>query len=65
MSGSGGQMQEEKKSFKEITAEAKIGFKNGIADKKRWMACGIELLLVVLLIVVDLITKKYVYGACL
>lgn len=57
-------MEEEKKSFKEIVSEAKVGFKEGIADKKRWMVCGIELLIVVLLIVVDLITKKYVYGAC-
>lgn len=58
-------MQEEKKTFKEIAKEAKTNFKREIVNKKRWTICGIELLLVVLLIVVDLVTKKYVYGACL
>lgn len=65
MSKSGGQMQEERKSFKEMVAEAKVGFQNAIKDKKRWITCGIELVLVVLLILADLITKKYIYGACL
>lgn len=58
-------MQEEKKPFKQVLSETKGSLKTAVADKKRWLVCGIELLIVAALIVIDLITKKYVYGACL
>ncbi len=58
-------MQEEKKPFKEVFAETKFNFKREIVNKKRWLVCLTEVLLIVVLIIVDLITKKYVYGACL
>ncbi len=58
-------MQEEKKPIKQVLSETKKNLKIAVADKKRWLVCGIELLIVVALIVIDLITKKYVYGACL
>ncbi len=58
-------MQEEKKSLKEVFAEAKVGFKKEIVNKKRWLTCGIELAIVVALIIIDLFTKKYIYGLCL
>ena len=58
-------MQEEKKPFKQVLSETKEGLGKALKDKKRWLVCGIELLLVIALIAVDLITKKYVYGACL
>lgn len=55
---------QEKDSFKNFMKETKEGFFVGIKDKKRWLTCGIELLIVVALIVIDLLTKKYIYGYC-
>lgn len=56
-------MQEEKK-FKKLLSETKQNFIVAIKDKKRWLKCLIEICISVVLIVVDLITKKYVYGEC-
>ncbi len=58
-------MKEEKKSFKEMLAESKKAFKVEVRNKKRWLFCGIELLFVLVLIAADMLTKEYVYGACL
>ncbi len=58
-------MEEKKKSRKEVLAETKINLAREIRNKKRWGVCGIETAIVLVLIIVDLLTKKYVYGACL
>ncbi len=42
----------------------KRDFGKAVKDKKRWLFCGIELLIVGLLIVFDMLTKKYIYGYC-
>lgn len=55
---------QEKNAFKDFLTETKNGFTIAVKDKKRWLVCGIELLIVVALIIVDLLTKKYVYGYC-
>lgn len=55
---------QEKKSGKEAWTELKDGFKVAVKDKKRWITCLIELAIVAVLIVADLLTKKYVYGYC-
>ena len=55
---------QEKDSFKNFLKETKEGFLVGIKDKKRWLICGIELLIVAALIVIDLLTKQYIYGYC-
>ena len=56
---------EEKKPLKDSLAEAKVNFKREIVNKNRWLTCLLELLIVGLLIAADLLTKKYIYGACL
>ena len=58
-------MKEEKKSFKEMLEESKQAFRVEVRNKKRWLFCGIELLFVLVLIAADMLTKEYVYGACL
>lgn len=42
----------------------KKDFGIAVKDKKRWLFCGIELLIIGLLIVFDMLTKKYIYGHC-
>lgn len=42
----------------------KKDFALAIKDKKRWLFCGLELLIIGLLIVFDMLTKKYIYGYC-
>lgn len=56
---------EEKKSFKDVLSEAKVNFSREIVNKKRWLVCLIELLIIGVLIAVDMLTKEYIYGACL
>ena len=42
----------------------KKDFALAVKDKKRWLFCGLELLIIGLLIVFDMLTKKYIYGYC-
>lgn len=42
----------------------KKDFALAVKDKKRWLFCGLELLIIGLLIVFDMLTKKYIYGHC-
>ena len=55
---------QDKKQFKEMLSELKTSFSVAIKDKKRWIVCLIELLIVMALIVIDLLTKKFIYGSC-
>lgn len=55
---------QDKKDFKEAIKKIGQDFKMAIKDKRRWLYCGIELLIVAVIIVADLLTKKYVYGYC-
>ena len=56
---------EEKKAFKDVWAETKVNLRREIVNKKRWAVCLTEMFIIALLIVVDMLTKTYVYGACL
>ena len=42
----------------------KENFNLAIKDKKRWIMCSIEILIAGLLILADMLTKKYIYGYC-
>lgn len=53
-------MQETRRTL----AELKGDFKTAIKDKKRWLVCGIELLIAFALILVDLLLKKYLWTYC-
>lgn len=53
-----------KQTTKDSMANLKLDFKKAIADKKRWLLCGLEILIIILLIVFDMLTKKYIYGYC-
>ncbi len=53
-----------KQSTKESMVKLKLEFTNAVKDKKRWLLCGLEILIIVLLIVFDMLTKKYIYGYC-
>ena len=55
---------QEKKKFKEILTETKQDLLVAVKDKKRWLKCLIEICIAAALVAIDLITKKYVYGAC-
>ena len=55
---------QDKKQFKDMMSELKTNFLVAIKDKKRWIVCIIEILIVTILIVIDLLTKKFIYGAC-
>lgn len=59
-------MDKEKKklSVKETFENLKKDFSVAVKDKKRWFYCLLELLIAALLIVVDQLTKKYIYGYC-
>ena len=58
-------MEEKKnKSRKELTKELFGGFNEAVKDKKRWLICFIEVAIAAVLLVIDLLTKKYVYGYC-
>lgn len=55
---------QDKKESKEFIQETKRTFKEAVKDKKRWLICLIEIFIAAALVVVDLLTKKYVYGYC-
>lgn len=42
----------------------KKSFTSAVKDKRRWLMCLLELAIVALLIVADMLTKKYIYGYC-
>ncbi|MCR4661320.1 MAG: signal peptidase II, partial [Clostridia bacterium] len=44
--------------------QIKENFLEAVKDKRRWLMCLLELLIVGVLIAADLLTKKYVYGLC-
>ena len=54
----------DRKEMKEMIADLKDDFKKAIVDKKRWLTCFIEILIAAAIIIVDLLTKKYIYGYC-
>ena len=56
--------RQDKKEFKDMLVEIKNDFKIAIKDKKRWITCFVELSIVAVLIVIDLLTKEYIYGYC-
>lgn len=53
-----------KKTTKENIIKLKLDCKIAIKDKKRWLFCLLELLIIAVLIVFDMLTKKYIYGYC-
>lgn len=53
-----------KNTTKENIIKLKLDCKIAVADKKRWFFCLLELLIIALLIVFDMLTKKYIYGYC-
>ncbi len=55
---------QDKKSVQELLSETKQSFSVAVKDKKRWLTCIIELLIVGALIAVDLLTKHFIYGKC-
>ena len=59
-------MDKEKKklSAKEVFDNLKKDFSVAVKDKKRWFYCLLELLIAAVLIAVDQLTKKYIYGYC-
>ena len=54
----------ERAETKKTWADMKNDFKVAVKDKKRWLICGIELLIAFVLIVVDLLLKKYLWTYC-
>ena len=57
-------MEKKNKSRKELTKELFGGFNEAVKDKNRWLICFIEVAIAAVLLVIDLLTKKYVYGYC-
>jgi signal peptidase II len=53
-----------KKEFKDAIRDMKGDFKIAVKDKKRWIYSIIEIAFIGLIILADLLTKKYVYGYC-
>jgi signal peptidase II len=56
--------KEDRKEFKQTLKELKVDFKVAVKDKKRWIFGLIELAIVAVIILTDLLTKKYIYGYC-
>ncbi len=52
------------KKTKDNVVKFKNDFINAVKDKKRWLFCSIEIIIIGLLIVFDMLTKKYIYGYC-
>ncbi len=49
---------------KKDLAQFKGEFLTAVKDKKRWLTCGIELLIMMALLAVDLLIKEFIYGHC-
>lgn len=56
--------KEDRKEFKQTLKELKGDFNIAVKDKKRWIFGLIELAIVAIIILADLLTKKYIYGYC-
>lgn len=54
----------DKEEIKKDFASYKKDFQVAVKDKKRWITCLIELLIMCAFLAVDLLTKKFVYGSC-
>jgi len=56
--------KEDRKEFKDTLIELKGDFLLAIKDKKRWLFGFIEIAIVAVIVLFDLLTKKYIYGYC-
>lgn len=54
----------DKEEIKKDFASYKKDFQIAVKDKKRWITCLIELLIMCAFLAVDQLTKKFVYGSC-
>ncbi|MFA6866556.1 MAG: signal peptidase II [Clostridia bacterium] len=56
--------KETREDFVNAIKELKGDFKTSVKDKKRWLSCSIEVLIVLAIIGIDLLTKYLIYGHC-
>ncbi|HKL74358.1 MAG TPA: signal peptidase II [Clostridia bacterium] len=57
--------KQDRKEFKEALKDLKVDFARAVQDKKRWIYSLIEIAIIVVIILADYLTKKYIYGHCL